>query len=580
MIRFVYIATLATAFSQATNGTPEEVPKFSRQTVPPQQVRIPSAESRTVQSPEQESGEGPAWWQTQMEDTLLERVVPRKVDLGDLILGALRHSPNVKAISEGPLIRETAIVEEEAKFDWRAFMESRFTETNDPVGSTLTTGDGVTLHYPSRLKDKNWRSSAGLRRRLYSGGRFEIAQKMGLESSDSQNFVPEDQATSRLALNFTQPLLNGAGCAYNTSLIVLARIDTEIAEDEFSAQLQDHLLAVTRAYWELYQQRALLLQTRKWHQQAIVILEELESRRGVDSLESQIVRARAAVATRQADIIRSETSIRNIAARIRALVDDPDLLPNHNNELIPLEQPLTDQIEVGLEDSLATAMQHRPEIDAAVKNVRKATVRLGISKNELRPVLDFVAEAYVSGLEGNFALGTAYGNQWREGGPSYSVGLVFEVPLGNREARARHERRRLELQQVTYELQNAIATLKAEVEVAVREVETTFDEMQGKYRAMVALEEEVKYLQERWLHLPGEDQAPSFLLDDLLESQDRLRQQEFEYVTAQVAYTLSLSDLKRAMGTLLEAEAVEQTRVCEDCLPAIHLDKRTTKSSP
>src|SRR5262245_29778888 len=355
-------------------------------------------------------------WDEQVTRRSRESSTHTSIGLDDMILGALRHSPRVRAISDTPLIRETAIMEAEGQFDWRAFMDSRFTDTSDPVGSTLTTGG------PSRLIDENWRYSAGLRRKLYTGGKFEISQHIGLEDSNSQFFSPTNQANSKLALNFTQPLLNGAGRAYNTSLILLAQIDTDAAQDEFSKQLQDHLLEVTRTYWQLYQNRAVLLQKRQVHSQAVEILEELESRRGVDSLESQIVRARAAVATRQAEIIRSEMAIRNTESKLRVLVNDPELVPNERTELLPAESPSSQPIEINLVDSLATAMQHRPEIDQATKNVRAASVRMGISKNELQPVLDFVAEAYASGLEGDFSLGRSYGSQFSEGRPSYSVG--------------------------------------------------------------------------------------------------------------------------------------------------------------
>jgi outer membrane protein TolC len=498
-----------------------------------------------------------------------ESSAPKPIGLEDMILGALRHSPRVRAISDTPLIRETAIMESQGKFDWRAFMESRFTDTSDPVGSTLTTGG------PRRLIDENWRYSSGLRRKTYSGGKFEISQRIGLENSNSQFFSPTNQANSKLALNFTQPLLNGAGRAYNTSLILLAQIDTDMAHDEFSRQLQDHLLEVTRTYWELYLNRAVLLQKRQLYSQATQILEELDSRRAVDSLQSQIVRARAAVAARQAEIVRSEMAIRNTESKLRVLVNDPQLLPNEQIELLPIESPNSQQIAISLGDSLATAMQHRPEIDQATQNLRAATVRLGISKKELQPVLDFVAETYASGLEGDFALSKSYGDQFSEGRPSYSVGFVFEVPLCNREARARYQRRQLELDQLAHELQNVIESTKAEVEIAVRQVEASYREMQSKFLAVTATEEEVQYLKERWQLLSGEDQAASFLLEDLLGAQERLADEQHDFVTAQIAYTLSDSELKRAMGTLLEAEGVESTRVCDDGRPALILDKHT-----
>jgi outer membrane protein TolC len=152
------------------------------------------------------------------------------------------------------------------------------------------------------------------------------------------------------------------------------------------------------------------------------------------------------------------------------------------------------------------------------------------------------------------------------------------MPLCNRAAKARHQQRRLELQQLTYQLQETTSTLRAEVEVAVRNVDTAFREMHSKYRAMLAADAESKYLNERWRNLPGEDQVASFLLEDLLDAQERQAAEEADFVTAQVTYTVALAELKRATGTLLQAESITTSRACADGLPQILLDKYPTGS--
>ena len=61
--------------------------------------------------------------------------------------------------------------------------------------------------------------------------------------------MPNNQGAARLALNLTQPLLRGAGTEYNRSLIVLAKLDTRVANDDFNRELQRHLLDISEAYW-------------------------------------------------------------------------------------------------------------------------------------------------------------------------------------------------------------------------------------------------------------------------------------------------------------------------------------------
>jgi hypothetical protein len=76
---------------------------------------------------------------------------------------------------------------------------------------------------------------------------------------------------------------------------VLAELDTNIALDQSAAQLQEHLLEVTKTYEELQLQRAILMQRRRLTARAEAILAELEARQDLDTRKSQIARTRAAV---------------------------------------------------------------------------------------------------------------------------------------------------------------------------------------------------------------------------------------------------------------------------------------------
>ncbi len=507
------------------------------------------------------------WWRVPVMSRLSEGGTFRHVSLEELVINALAFSSHVRAISDDVLIQETSILVAEANFDWRAFMDSKFVRTSDPVGNLLETGG------PPRLREADWGYSAGIRRRTTLGGSWEMSQRIGTEDSNSRFFVPKQQGNARLSISFNQPLLNGAGRAYNTSLILLADIDTNVAMDRTVQLLQDHLLRLTESYWELYLQRSILLQRRRHLQRAQVVLEELLRRREVDALESQILRAQAAVAAREAELVRTAASIRNSQARIRALTNSPMFLQDPYAELVPLDHPSFVPIDVSLSDALVTALQYRPEMDAASQEIRAAGVRLDMSRNELLPALDLVLETYVAGLRGDVDIGRAYADQFSVGEPSYTAGLVFEVPLGRRAALAKMRRRQLELRQVTQQFEEELQTLLSEVEVRVREVGATFGEMSGKFRAMQAAAADVEYATKRWEVLPGDDRSASFLLEDLLDAQDRLALEEFGFATAQRDYAVSLTALNRATGTLLQQEQIEPVRACEGGLPFLQFEK-------
>lgn len=515
------------------------------------------------------------WWQTYVSKPMRQKSQPLPVTLEQIIAAAIQNSAQIRVFSDAPLIRDTEVIESAAEFDWSGFVDTMWYDTDVPVGSTLTTGG------PPRYQDHRWEQNMGARRKTTRGGQFEIAQRYGHENSNSIFFVPNNQGTTRLTASYTQPLLRGGGKIYNTSLIVLAQINASIAQDEFANQLQGQLLDVTRAYWSLYRDRGALLQQQRLYKRGELILSYLEHRQEIDALANQIVRARAAVSSRKADLYRAAADVKNSEARVRALVNAPYLGTVGQFELLPQDSPSTDEFPVEMATSMTLAIKHRPEVHQALKQIRASSVRMNMAKNEVLPLLDMVLESYLSGLNGNSNVGRSLREQFSDGAPSYSAGFQMELPLRNRAARSRLQRRTIESRQLQNNFEATVSALGLEVETSVREVQTTYRETLAKYESMKASENEVDYITKRWKHLTGGDRSASLILEDLLAAQERLQHEEFEFLNAQVTYNLAITSLKRVTGTLLQLEQVTVDRVQDvDGNPQLLLDKATYDGVP
>lgn len=520
-------------------------PYVARATNYPERSSMPISDGQLVELPRDYA----PWWEEVINKPL--RIAPstRPVNIESLILEAIEHSPQVTAFRIDPIIRETQILEEAAEFDWQTFLETRFDDSNDPIGNVLTTGDNS-----DRFADKNFSSRLGLEKRMAQGGTLDVTQSFGLQDNNSTFFTPRDQGTSRIELNFTQPLLRGAGQTYNESRTILAMLDYQISEDDLQDNLQDHLLEVYTTYWNLYRARAVRLQKERLLRRAIDVEQKLTARRGIDSVKRQVLRARAAIASRRSEIARADMEVRNSESRLRLLVNSPGLKHSTVVELLPVEAPMSEHLTVSMRGSVETALQNRPDVRRAITQMKETAIRLEVSKNELLPKLDFVLGTYVAGLRGKSQIDTAWTNQFRDGRPGYSVGLMLQYPLGNRAARARYAKREWEVAKTLKEFEASVESSMSEVELAVREFETSYQEMLSRFQSMIAADTEANYLLERWRLLPGNDQTTSFLLEDLLDAQERVAVEEQDFVEAQVAYVLSVVRVKRASGILLSCD--------------------------
>ena len=504
------------------------------------------------------------WWQEHVTSALHTDKGVVFEDVESLYIKALESSNQIKVFSDLPLIRETAILEAEGRFDPHLFMEARLRHADEPVGSTLRTGG------PNRFKENEFQYTAGLRKRLYSGGEIEVSQRLGTLDNNSVFFEPDDQAQTRFTVSLTQPLLHGGGFAYNRNSVRVAKIDHDIALDEFQRQVESHLLEVARAYWSVYLERAALLIKTRLVERTESLATELQSRRGIDAIESQIAKARAAVAARRSELIRAGHAVRNAESRVVALVNHPDLRLSNAFEIVTRTPPTLSRRVMSPREASSHAIQNRPEIAQAVKQLRAGMVRLRLSENELLPVLDFIVGVSWDGLEGDRDVGGSLGSQFENGGPSVDAGLIFDLPLGNRSAKARHQRRRIEVRQLTNQLRTTIETLLLETQVSVREVTTAYEELNARYQALQASQAEIDSLQSRSELTSYDGGSGSALVSDLLAAQERLSDAEFDFLNSVVIYNVALVSLDRSMGVLMQTHNVNFTRQTnDDGLPSL-----------
>lgn len=168
------------------------------------------------------------WWNSYISNPMRHASEPKPIGIHDLLMRAMQYSSRIRVISDSPLIQDTGIIEADADFDWVTFMEAAWNDLDEPVGSTLTTGG------PPRFSNEKATFDAGIRKRTTRGAQFEVSEGLGYERSNSVFFIPNDQGTSRFTINFSQPLLRGAGRVVNTSTVVLAQLQSDVARAEFS----------------------------------------------------------------------------------------------------------------------------------------------------------------------------------------------------------------------------------------------------------------------------------------------------------------------------------------------------------
>lgn len=511
------------------------------------------------------------WWQERVNGQINKGVPNVSTDVTSLFSRALKHSSQIRVFSDLPLIRETTIQEAEGPYDFRIFAEGRLTDLDEPVGDELRAGDS--RRYEEHSKNLEY----GVRKKFLTGTEVELKQNIGDFDTNSTFFNPRDQARTGTYLTISQPLLKTFGIAYNRAPIDLAGIDYSIAGEELRRNVESHLLEVSRAYWGLYLERSLLLQREQLAKKSADIYKKMQKRTGMDVPPSLLARAKSLVNAHELAAMQAEYAMLNAQSRIRALVNDPELLNASGLEMVTDQLPSNEPFDITFDNALQTTINNRPEVAQAVKHIQSAYIRLERSENELRPNLDLFFQGYVKGLEGDFEYGDAYSGQFDEGSPSYVGGIRFEFPLGNNGAQARNLRKKLEIRQLLHQLDTTVENVLLEAQVSYRELEKNYRSMVQSYQIMLSDDEEVKALLSRVDYLLANNDQYGDVLYRLMDASERLTDSEELFAKSELTYNYSLYNLHRAMGILVSTNKIvieEETPEDGDELPVINVSKQ------
>lgn len=522
--------------------------------------------------------EADRWWAPQIARMASEGGRPVQVSLAFLYDSALINAAQLRVFGDVPAIRDTLELEVAGRFVPRAYAEGRISNGNDPTPNLATTSGA------QRLIGRERGVEVGVRQRLSTGAEITAGQRFLNFSTNSTNFSPPGQSLSRTFVTIVQPLLRDSGTAYTRSLHEVARLDARIGQSEFRRQAEAHLLEIARAYWTVYLARAVVLQKERGVAGVRAVAAQVAGRTELDADLLLASRAQAALALREADVLRSRATVRNAEARLRGLVNDPRFEQQGVRDLLPADRPLAVYEPIELRTALERAVALRPEVQQVFLQHRAAVLREGQAQIEALPRLDVIVEGNLGGRATDTGLwGTAYSDAWRYSNtPGALFGLRLEVPLGTDELQARLGRRRLETRQIENQGRATIATIVAEAEIVLNEYHVAWRELGARALAMRLAARDLGIETERWAQgVAGrEGEQAANALERLLNAQERLVDAEERLVTAEVSFTLAFLALQRVQGTFTSVQQLEVRRLDDAARGPTYVLRRAAAATP
>ena len=503
------------------------------------------------------------WWVPVAQSPMLgPGGTPLRVE--EAIAMATADSPRIAAACRQSEAIAERVIQQDAAFDSVWVANSGLTRTNDPVGNTLTTGG------PPRLIDRSIAVDAGVRKRTRGGTQWQVGQSLGVQDSNSVFFDPLDQGNARLNLSLTRPLMASSGRAYTTRLVRAAQIDSRIAWQQMHQIVGTHLVETVDAFYRLREARCLLAQDRDLLARGERLSAIVVGRQSLDSSPAAVAKVQLRQARRRARIVMRVGEVQNAQSLLELRLGQPgglgdslsagsdDAVDRSGGEWIPIDDPPAGAsprawpTQIDRTEAMALTLQHRPEIAIAVEQLAAAGLEVQVTRNELRPRLDAVFGAYVSGLRGENDFSRSFADQFDRGGPGINGSLVFERPTGRRLSRSRHREAQRLYQQRAEELRLAMLAARQEVETALTGLQTATQLLALRDEALRLAVREEAIATSRLEALGGGAGPLALVIEDVLETQRRRTDAEAATVAAEVQWAINTVLAQRAMGTFLQ----------------------------
>jgi len=514
-------------------------------------------------------------------------VVPQQLLPSRTSTGGLFHRPAAPAQVQGPSRVDEFVVEgklrlsledailltllnnsdvnvQRAQFDLSQFAVQRAHSPFDPLfvagfaPQRSTSPSASSLNGASTLTQLSQATSLGYSQQFQSGTGVDVGLATTRFTTNSSFATVNPSFASGLSFSVSQPLLRRFGFFANRAPIIIAQRGVRQSRASFEAQLNDTVQRVINQYWDVVQARKTLEVLKK-----SLELAEASYQRDKRALELgalpplDIYRSESQVAQRKVPVIQAEYSLKQVENALRQTVGaDLDARAG------ALDLELTDSADthgkleiVDLQDSLATALKGRPEIEAQNQQLAIDDTNAKLATNNLRPDLSLSATYISNGLggivfdkTGAVVSSGGFGDSLSQIGgfsfPTYGINLQLRFPLRNSSAaadlgtalvskrRSLYQMRSLE-QSIATEVKNSVHDLE-EAELVITAAQASRDLAQKNLSA-----EERKY------------QLGAQTIFFVLDAQNQLSQAEQSLVQAQVFYQKALAEVDHATGNLL-----------------------------
>jgi len=461
------------------------------------------------------------------------QVEPLRIDVERAILLAMENNKSLIVQRMTPEISRTFEDEQRAVFD--PVVSGQGSQRRAVADRLSRAGSGT----ESQIAD----TATGL---IAVDKLFSTGTTVGLDASTNytdSSLYSDTFVSNRLGVSVTQALLRGRDVRVNLAAVHQAGIDIQISEYELRGFMEALVEQVEGSFYDYaLAQRQIAIYTDSL-QLAEQQMTEVEERIHIGTLaETELAAAQAEVALRRENLITARSNLARERLKLIRLLNPSDPIDWDMEIQLEYRTALSDTPLDPVDQHVQVALKMRPDVNQARLLIRRGELQIVRTRNGLLPRLDAFINYGKSGYARTFsdAVNELDGNSY-----DLEAGLVFELPAGNRAARARHTRAVVSRQQSIKALENLIQLVQVDVRSAYVVVTSTREQIAATGATREFQEEALRVETEKFRVGKSTSLLVAQVQRDLVASQ-------IAEIRAIANYFKALVSLYRLEGSLLQ----------------------------
>ena len=496
-------------------------------------------------------------------------------------VGAGVTSDTVKAFVMDPAVQQAEVERVASRFDARWITSMSWNKQDQAQVSfqqSLSNGDAAAF-------------SSTLAKPLPTGGVAGITFSMNYQNlstppTSSLFAILATSYTSRVQFVFEQPLLQGFGVEANQLLsshpgsigliqglrvgganngggILVARVRNQQARTAFDAQMNQLLVNVEVAYWNLYAEYYNLHAQQEGLRQAFDAYKFIRPRvkEGLETDPSQLPQLEAQYHQFYLQVIDARGRVLEAERKLRGLLG---LRSDDGTIFHPTDEPVRALVAVNYQAAYHEGLQTRPEVLFARQELKAQQLVLQGRKYERMPDVRLFSSYDLNGVGSRFygADNNTFSNLASNQFNNWQVGLRADIPFGFREANSLVRREQLNLWRVWVQLEDSERKVFELLVQAKRQLDQAYANIITNQRIKDATQQQVEIIAQR-VKVGQFTGASAYLV--LTQAQQSLARAVSAEFRAVADYNSALAQIEYAKGTI---QRYNNVSVADGPLPA------------